>query len=1108
MDDETRSFQSRADQICNDFEVQWESGTQPRLEDFLSAENKKLGSDLIEQLLKIDISYRRRREEDVQPTAYKKFGEDVFQVARSILASGEDSSQLSLESELSINEVSQATTAPKGLVTKSQMIGPYKLLQKIGEGGMGTVWMAEQAKPVRRRVAIKLIKSELASKEVIARFEAERQALAIMDHPNIARVLDAGTTETGIPYFVMELIRGIPFNQYCDKNELSIRKRLEIMVGVCDAVQHAHQKGILHRDLKPSNILVTEVSEKPVAKVIDFGLAKALEHTNKLTDKTLFTHFGQVVGTLQYMSPEQAEMDSIDIDTRTDIYSLGVILYELLAGSTPLEKETLGKNAMLQILEIIREKDPPRPSARLSSATNNSDEISRRRKIAPSKLQSILKGELDWIVMKAIEKDRARRYGSARDFADDITNYLTGDTVSARPSSTMYRLQKFTRKNKGLVASLSAIALILLAAVGFSSWFAIDAQVSRDNAIAQKKLAVERKSEAIREGRAAEAARDEAERNYRQLEVLNDQLVNSLARSGVQNSNPSEPLLQFSQIAEIQTNRKQSSFANEFRFMSWLGKSAIPVSAIGSRIRSSDSRFQDDHRRYATLGPNDNFIAIYDNRNKSYQFGDFAKCKLIPVPFVVKEFSWQGENRVQVITDLGEIHTIELQIHRITQASEAVRFEKHDYDKSYVINRRNSDFEILVGYKEAAGTAFSRQLKFKHENWVTDCDVNQSGTLVATSGSDRVVRVWDAITGLPIFEIQHQREVNGVSFCKQDNRIITWQGDGLIRKWELPVQKVQYIPVQGGDFKNELSPDSQFLAIGGWFRDRHRQEVPVYRIRSGQFLEHIKIKVESFVNDVKFIDSSHLVVASGDAPIHEQRQGQYLDWTKHKGFISFWDINSGKEFTERIKTGSEAIEISVHKRAGRIIVLTATGSVLFLSPDGKLEASKNLKGTADANFGFKPNQRINFSKNGELAVTVGFGNSVQIWETQKCELKRQFEVIDANGDGKIRAAELSHDAGFLAVAVGNEVHVYDTSSESQEQVLPHSDWVYKCRFSEDDSRLLTTCRDHEARIWNWKQTSPDFVSLMHDDEVFDAKFTQIQENEVVVTTSRDSLAVV
>ncbi len=252
-------------------------------------------------------------------------------------------------------------------------VGPYKLLHQLGEGGMGVVWLAEQETPVRRRVALKLIRGSIGSREAVARFEAERQALAMMQHPNIARVLDAGTTESGDPFFAMELVKGVSITSYCDKNRLSVMERIDLFIPVCNAIQHAHQKGILHRDLKPSNVLIEICDENPTPKVIDFGLAKALEHTTKLTDKTMFTEFGQVVGTMQYMSPEQAEMNNLDIDTRTDIYSLGVLLYELLIGSTPLDTETVGNNGLLHVLDLIRETDPPTPSKRLHA----SDSVSR-----------------------------------------------------------------------------------------------------------------------------------------------------------------------------------------------------------------------------------------------------------------------------------------------------------------------------------------------------------------------------------------------------------------------------------------------------------------------------------------------------------------------------------------------------------------------------------------------------------------------------------------------------------------------------------------------------------------------------------------------------------
>ena len=290
-------------------------------------------------------------------------------------------------------------------------IGPYKLLQQIGEGGMGTVFMAEQTEPVQRKVALKIIKPGMDSRQVIARFEAERQALALMDHVNIARVLDAGTTESGLPYFVMELVNGVPITKYCDDNHLTPRQRLELFVPVCQAIQHAHQKGIIHRDIKPSNVMVTLYDGKPVPKVIDFGVAKATEQ--QLTERTLFTQYGTMVGTLEYMSPEQAEMSALGVDTRSDIYSLGVLLYELLTGSTPLSNKRMKEAAYAEILRMIKEEEPPKPSTRLSESGEALASISAQRHMEPAKLTKLMRGELDWIVMKTLEKDRTRRYETA-----------------------------------------------------------------------------------------------------------------------------------------------------------------------------------------------------------------------------------------------------------------------------------------------------------------------------------------------------------------------------------------------------------------------------------------------------------------------------------------------------------------------------------------------------------------------------------------------------------------------------------------------------------------------------------------------------------------------
>ena len=351
-------------------------------------------------------------------------------------------------------------------------IGRYKLLQQIGEGGFGCVFMAEQASPVRRKVAVKIIKPGMDTRQVIARFEAERQALAMMDHPNIAKVFDAGTTETGRPYFVMELVKGVPSTEYCDVNKLSTRQRLDLFVQICSAVQHAHQKGIIHRDIKPTNVLVTMHDDKAVPKVIDFGIAKATQ--SRLTEQTLFTGFRQMMGTPAYISPEQAQMSGLDVDTRSDIYSLGVLLYELLTGSTPFDPNELMKAGYAEIQRFIREVEPPRPSTRLSTlAHDRLTALADQRRCDPRRLHQMLRGDLDWIVMKCLEKDRARRYDTASSLAIDIQHYLSDETIMARPPSAVYRFRKLVRRNRLAFGAASLVGASLLMAALVSTWQAL-----------------------------------------------------------------------------------------------------------------------------------------------------------------------------------------------------------------------------------------------------------------------------------------------------------------------------------------------------------------------------------------------------------------------------------------------------------------------------------------------------------------------------------------------------------------------------------------------------------------------------------------------------------
>jgi serine/threonine protein kinase len=525
------SAERRVDELCRRFEDAWKTGGRPRLEDFAAGSAGAERLALVRELIRLDVSYRRDHGEEPRAEDYlPRFPELDAACLNELLhvegtAVFEEQGRPSRQPPASTEEQAGAVLA-----------GRYKLLERVGEGGMGSVWVAQQTEPVKRMVAVKLIKAGGDSRAVLARFEAERQALALMDHPNIAKVLDAGTTERGAPFFVMELVKGVPITKFCDTRKLTPKQRLELFVPVCQAIQHAHQKGIIHRDIKPSNVLIALYDDKPVPKVIDFGVAKAT--VAPLTDATLHTGFGAIVGTPQYMSPEQATLNNLDIDTRSDIYSLGVLLYELLAGSPPFNRKELEKAGMLEILRVIREEEPPKPSTKVSTA-DALPSLAANRGTEPARLSRLLRGEIDWIVMKALDKERSRRYESANGLAMDIQRYLADEPVSASPPSAAYRLKKFVKRHKGRVMATVLVLLALLGGLAGTTTGLVLAEGKRRDAEdarraeadraegerlakerAQKATEEEKKATAKAEeaAKAEKAAKEQAEKRLKQIE--------------------------------------------------------------------------------------------------------------------------------------------------------------------------------------------------------------------------------------------------------------------------------------------------------------------------------------------------------------------------------------------------------------------------------------------------------------------------------------------------------------------------------------------------------------------------------------------------------------